>query len=334
MSGLWKEQDMIEPYPLLLERRMSRRLWGGTQLAGYLGIEEVRAGEPYAEAWQVYADNHVLNGAYAGRTLRELATELGSPLLGTASVARYGVEVPLLAKFIDAAQPLSIQVHPNDAYALSRETGSGHLGKAEAWYVLACQPGARIVWGFNQEMTPQLVREAVAAGTLEEYVNHIPVSPGDVVYNPEGTVHAIGAGLFLFEIQQNSDLTYRLYDYGRRDANGLERELHLNQALEVANLEPGRLAKVAPLELGNGRRLLVESPFFAMEAIEPDQRLQLSTSPSSLEFITITRGHVRLESRGAAVELLAGTSAVLPAALGEYSVEGDAEIVRCYVPVS
>jgi mannose-6-phosphate isomerase len=325
---------MIDPYPLLIERRMSRRLWGGTQLAGYLGLEDEGGPEPFAEAWQIYEGSRVTNGGHAGRLLSELARELGSPLLGTATLARYGARIPLLAKFIDAGQPLSIQVHPDDVYAASHESDSGHLGKAEAWYILASRPEATIIWGFDRDMTPESVRAAVERGHLEEYVNRIPVAPGDVVYNPEGTVHAIGAGLFLFEIQQASDLTYRLYDYGRRGADGLERELHLDRALEVAKLEADHLAKVAPLELGEGRRLLVESRHFIMESIEPDQRIPLSTSPASLEFITVTRGRVRLESSAPAIDLHAGTSAVLPASLGEYRLEGASEVLRCYLPVS
>ncbi|MEX2535761.1 MAG: type I phosphomannose isomerase catalytic subunit [Trueperaceae bacterium] len=324
---------MIEPYPLLVDRRMSRRLWGGNRLAGYLGIEAPEGGEPLAEAWQIYAGNQVHNGAYAGHTLGEVAKATGAWLLGTATVSRYGNSVPLLAKFIDAAQPLSIQVHPGDDYARKHEAASGHLGKAEAWYILAAQPGAQIIWGFSESMTPGRVRRAVIEGDLEEFVNRIPVEAGDVIYNPEGTVHAIGAGLFLFEIQQASDLTYRLYDYGRRGADGLERELHIDRALDVANLEGGRLAKVAPLELGNGRRLLVESPHFAMEAIEPDARTSLATSPASLEFLTVTKGKAAVDTPSGRVALDAGTSAVLPATLGEYALIGNAQILRCYVPV-
>jgi mannose-6-phosphate isomerase len=324
---------MIEPYPILVERRLSRRLWGGTRLARYLGLAGATDGEPLAESWQVYGGNEILNGRFKGRTLAEAAAAGGAALLGTASLGRYGTAVPLLAKFIDAAQPLSIQVHPDDAYALSREAGSGHLGKAEAWYIVDAAPDSEIIWGFREPMTAERVRQAVQAGELESFVNRIPASAGDVIYNPEGTVHAIGAGLFLFEIQQASDLTYRLYDYDRRGADGRPRELHLDKALEVANLNAGRLAKVAPLELGSGRRLLVESRHFAMEAIVPDVRIGLATSAASLEYLTVTRGEVKLDWHAGELDLPAGTSVVLPATLGEYRLSGDAEILRCYVPV-
>lgn len=325
---------MTKLYPLLLEQRMSRRVWGGRKLAEYLGVDEPVAGEPYGEAWQVYAENKVLNGPLAGKSLAEVASASGGSLLGTASLSRYGKTVPLLAKFIDAAKPLSIQVHPDDDYAREHEAGSGHLGKAEAWYILDCQPGAEIVWGFRDDMTRDGVRRAVAAGELEKFVNHVSVAPGDVIYNPEGTVHAIGTGLFLFEIQQASDLTYRLYDYGRRGDDGRERELHLEQALEVADLRAARLAKAAPLQLAEGRSLLIETRHFVMESLHPATGLTLATSPASLELLTVTRGGVRLSCASGQIELLAGTSVVLPAILGEYLLEGSAEILRCYVPVS
>lgn len=325
---------MREIYPLVVERRLSRRLWGGERLANYLGLEEAPGSEPLAEAWQVYAGNTVRNGAHAGKTLREVAGEQGATLLGTATLSRYGKTVPLLAKFIDAGQPLSIQVHPGDDYALRCEAGSGHLGKAEAWYILSCRPGSEIVWGFREEVTAERVRQAVEDGDLHRLLNRVPVAPGDVIYNPEGTVHAVGAGVFLFEIQQSSDLTYRLYDYGRRREDGRERELHLDKALEVASLAAGEFAKVAPLDLGGGRRLLIESRHFAMEAIEPGRGLALETSPASIEYLTVTRGEVRLEAGAGTTEFETGGSVVLPAALGEFGLAGDGEILRCYLPVS
>ncbi|HEX7004702.1 MAG TPA: type I phosphomannose isomerase catalytic subunit [Trueperaceae bacterium] len=325
---------MNEPYPLLLERRLSRRLWGGSQMADYLGIEDAGGDEPLAESWQVYEGNEIRNGEFAGRTLAEVAHATGAWLLGTASLSRYGTKVPLLAKFIDAAKPLSIQVHPDDEYARRFEPTTGHLGKAEAWYIISCAPGAQVVWGFQGEMSEGRVRQAVADGDLERYLKRVRVAPGDVIYNPVGTVHAIGAGILLFEIQQASDLTYRLYDYGRRDAQGRERELHLEQALAVMNYDEGGMPKVMSLDIEVGRRLLVESEHFGMEAVEPQgRRLRLGTSPASLEILTVTNGRIELGHPTGALELATGTSVVLPAALGEYRLEGEGQILRCYVPV-
>lgn len=307
-------------------------------MAEYLGIADAGGDGPLAESWQVYGEGRIKNGPLADGTLNEVARSAGAAFVGTASMGRYGGAFPLLAKFIDAAQPLSIQVHPDDDYASAHEAGSGHLGKAEAWYILEAQPGAEIIWGFRESMTSDAVRQAVAAGELEKYLNHLPVAPGDVIYNPPGTVHAIGAGVFLFEIQQASDLTYRLYDYGRRDVEGMERELHVDKALDVAHLQAGSMAKMTPLALGDGRRLLMESNHFAMETVVPERVVGLSTSPASLEIITVTRGSMVLESRSGEVEMATGESVVLPATLGDYRLAsrqwgGGVEAVRCYVPV-
>src|SRR5699024_8970396 len=227
------------------------------------------AGEPLAESWQVYAGNRIQNGAWRGRTLGELAGAAGAPLLGEEAVARYGTTVPLLAKFIDAAKPLSIQVHPNDRQAAEREPGSGQQGKSEAWYVLQAQPGAGLIRGFKHPVTELEIREAVAAGTLEDLLSTIKASPGQVIYNPAGLVHAIGGGILLFEIQQSSDITYRLYDYQRRDASGNLRELHLDKALAVADLTPARPTPTPAAGPGVSRRELLRTPYFVMEALTP-----------------------------------------------------------------
>src|SRR5690606_7643611 len=201
----------------------------------------------------------------------------GEDLLGSANLAAYGSKLALLAMFLDAAADLSIQVHPDDSYALTHEAASGHLGKADAWYVLDAAPGATVVWGFDKDMDAAEVRRAVAAGTLTASLTRVPVAPGDVIVNPAGTVHAVGAGLRLFEIQQASDLTYRLYDYARRDAAGDRRELHLDKSLAVADLgravPSGWLGSAIaadragrPTRLEAGWRLLVDTPQFTLES--------------------------------------------------------------------
>lgn len=324
---------MFEPYPLLLERQMSRRLWGGTRLAGFLGLTPPGEGEPFAEAWQVYAENRIRNGPHAGSTLAEVSHRAGAALLGTEPLSRYGKAFPLLAKLIDAAKPLSIQVHPDDEQASRLEPDSGHLGKAEAWYILDAEPGARIVWGLRRDTSAGEMRQAVERGTLEELVNEVPIAPGDVVYNPPGTIHAIGAGVFLYEIQQASDITYRLYDYGRTDAEGRPRELHVEKALSVADLRGGETARRTPLPVDERHRLLMECEHFALEEIDVTGELALATSPSSFEILTVVSGSVQIEHESGLVELESGASAVLPAALGEYAAQGRARLLRSFVPV-
>ncbi|HKI56209.1 MAG TPA: type I phosphomannose isomerase catalytic subunit [Trueperaceae bacterium] len=320
-------------YPLRLDIRYSRRIWGGGRLPAFLGLPDTGEGtEPVGEGWLVYADNEVLNGRFAGRSLQSVADGLGVRLLGTASVARYGNKVPLLAKLIDAADRLSVQVHPDDAYALTHEAASGHLGKSEAWYVLEASEGADVLWGFRDDVDRDTVRAAVTDGSLPELMNRVPVRAGDVIYNPAGTVHAIGAGVLLFEIQQSSDLTYRLYDYRRRDAAGHSRELHLEPALEVAVLHGGNRARRQPVPLSGGWRRLVGCPHFVMDAVtlagEPTRG---RTDPSSLQIVVLSRGRATLSWAAGEERLARGAAAVLPASLGRYRLTGEGEALRCAV---
>ncbi len=333
-------QDMTnwtKAYPLQLERFLSPRLWGGKRLESFLNLKEpFDADEPLGESWQVYAKNRIKNGSLAGRTLEEAAQEYGAALLGASSVARYGLMVPLLAKFIDAADKLSIQVHPDDAYAREHEAESGHLGKSEAWVILEADPDAEIIWGFKDALGEAEVREAVRAGRLTPHLNHVPIKAGDVVYNPAGTVHAIGAGILLFEIQESSDLTYRLYDHDRRDASGETRELHVDKALEVADLNPGEHAKVTPEPLGEGKTRLLKTEHFVVERWEVSEVQNEATRPESFDILTVIEGGLELtaqgEGGGEKMSLSRGESVVLPASLGDYALQGRATLLRCYVP--
>lgn len=332
--------DATRPRPLLLEPVISRRLWGGERLSGYLQREAhdpdaAPEADPPGEAWLVYEGNRVRGGPHDGRTLGALAAEQGAELLGRAAVARYGARMPLLAKVIDAADRLSIQVHPDDAYALERERDSGHLGKAEAWYVLDAAPGAEIIWGVRRDLDADEVRRRVADGTLEEVVNRVPVAAGDVIYNAPGVIHAIGAGIFLFEIQQSSDLTYRLYDYNRRGADGELRELHLDKALEVAELGRRAPERSRPPLVTDDWQQLFASEHFVLERCElVGEPRRGATTPESLQILVLLRGDGELQAAGGHLRLCRGDALVLPAALGEYRVSGNGELVRCRLPES
>lgn len=320
-------------YPLKLTPKPSARLWGGKRLKHYVpGFADVQSDDPLGEAWLVYAENTVVNGVYKGKTFQEVATELGEALLGSTSVERYGSQVPLLAKFIDAGDSLSIQVHPDDAYALREEVATGDLGKTEAWYILEAEPGAKIIWGFSEDMTASQVRVAVDKGELEPYLNFVEVSPGDVIYNPAGTVHALGAGIFIYEIQQSSDLTYRLYDYNRRGADGKLRDLHLDKALDVATLKAEQNAKVIPKKFSDTVTQLVQSDFFMMERWEVVETVRAATDPKSLELLTVLNGSISLTAAREVLTLNQAESAVLPAQLGAYQLAGNGSLIRCYLP--
>ena len=300
----------------------------------FLDLSYPEGGEPLGEAWSIYSENRILNGPLQGRTLAEVTAELGAKFIGSAPLKRYGDTFPLLAKFIDAADKLSIQVHPDDAYAHEHEADTGFHGKSEAWLILEAAPDAHIIWGFKDALTPDEVKEAAREERLEPHLNFVPVKAGDVIYNPAGTVHAIGAGIFLFEIQQASDLTYRLYDYGRKDSSGKTRELHLDKALEVADLIPGEHAHVTPKPLENGKTELLSTEFFAFERWEVSGELQASTKPTSADLISVLSGEVSIRAGDTEVTLKQGGSCVLPAALGAYSVSGEGVLLCCYVPAS
>ena len=316
-------------YPLRLQRKLDHRLWGGQRLAKWLGLPEPLPTD-LAESWQVYETNPVLNGPLAGRTLAEVARAYGADLVGALSIPRYGLDFPLLAKFLDANAKLSIQVHPDDAYAHTIEAHTGFHGKTEAWYILHAESGAQLVYGLKQTTDRDSFAQAVANGTLEELTNYVNVEAGDVIFVPAGTLHAINEGILLFEIQQKSDLTYRLYDYNRSDAQGNLRELHLDKALDVLHYGPPAQEKIPPLGLAPGRDLLVACPYFALERHRYVESQPFSTRPTSFEIWTMVEGQATV----AGERLATGDSLVLPASLGDYAITPDpgCTLLCCYVP--
>lgn len=321
--------------PILTTPRLVEPIWGGSRLAAWLDLPEPRPAK-LGETWLVYDANPVAAGPGAGRTLAELTRELGAELVGTRTTARYGADFPLLAKFIDAADRLSIQVHPDDAYAHSREAHTGFHGKTEAWYILDAAPGATVTYGLNRPGNRAEFAAAVEAGAVEELMGEIPVAPGDVVFVPAGTLHAINAGIVLFEIQQKSDLTYRVYDYGRLDAKtGQPRELHLERSLDVSRFEPAPDGKVVPLARAPGRDLLIACPYFALERWRAERDAAYTTDPGSFEILTVIDGTAAVAWGDERLDLRRGASVVLPAALGPWSLlpaVGGATLLRAYVP--
>ena len=318
--------------PLTLERRLDSRIWGGHTLGAWLGLAD--APPQLAESWQVYEQNRVAGGPHAGRTLADVAHEHGADLVGTRSFARYGADFPLLAKFIDAADHLSVQVHPDDAYAHTVEAATGFHGKTEAWYILRAEPGADLIHGLTRPSSRDELADALAAGSLLTLLRHIPARAGETIFVPAGTIHAINAGIMLFEIQQKSDLTYRVYDYDRRDAQGRPRALHLERALDVIGYGEQPAGLVAPRRIDDARALLVTCPYFAMERWSLGAPLSAVTAPESFEILTAIDGAAELAWDGGARRLARGESIVLPASLGAYrlSPESSATLLRCYVP--
>lgn len=227
---------------LPLRARDVARVWGGQRLGR-------GSSQPIGERWLAYDENPVSAGPFAGRPLAEVLKELGATFIGPVPFARYGLELPLLVKFLDTAEWLSVQVHPDDAYAHTVEVHTGFHGKTEAWYVLEGE--GEIVYGLERATDASALRRAALDGSIWEMLHREVVRAGQVVFVPAGTIHALGPGLLLYEVQQRSDLTYRLYDYGR------PRELHVEKGLAVSRLLPTPIPKLKP----SGNVLLASSAF-------------------------------------------------------------------------
>ena len=322
--------------PIHLRASLHETIWGGQNLARYAG-KPVPHGAKVGESWETEIGNQAINPPYQGRRLGDLVAELGELLLGSQALAIFGPRFPLLAKFIDAQDKLSVQVHPGDEYA--REHENGKLGKTEAWYILHAEPGAALIHGLERPVTREEVQQAIADVALEALVHSEPVQAGDVVFVPAGTVHAIGAGIILYELQEYSDVTYRLYDYGRLTAQGKPRELHIGRSLDVMSYEPTNTHKVQPVVLndagnGNLHRCLVACRYFVLEELAFQGPLSGTTSSTSCQILSLLDGECTLRSGGDDALLLGkGATVVLPAQLGAYTLEGSScRLLRSYVP--
>ncbi len=329
-------------YPLLVERKYVYRMWGGQRILQWLDLPP--SDSPIGETWEVYETNPIRNGRLAGQSLAEAADHCGAELVGTRAIARYGPDFPLLVKFIDANDRLSIQVHPDDVYAHEHEAHTGFYGKTEAWYILDAQPGANVIHGLREEMGRDAFAQAVRTNSLEPLVRHISVEQGDAIFTPPGTLHAINEGLLLFEIQQKSDITYRVYDYGRRDpSTGTQRDLHLEQALDVLNYAPAPTPKTEPIILegesadcssANTRVLLFACRHFTLERWHFVQPKPCSTRPETMELYTVIKGDVVLSWAGEILPLTAGDTVIVPAALGAHTLipQPSTCLLRAFIP--
>ncbi|HYL44240.1 MAG TPA: type I phosphomannose isomerase catalytic subunit [Ktedonobacteraceae bacterium] len=333
---------MVRLHPIRLEASLHETIWGGQRLGSdgwkQLPSPEIKIGE----AWETEISTVAQNGPYQGKTLGELVDELDVALLGEQSIAVFGKRFPLLAKFIDANAQLSVQVHPDDNFAAQFE--GGKLGKTEFWYILSAEPGATIVHGFKQPTTSTDVQRAITQATLQELLHEEEVAAGDVIFVPAGTVHAIGSGIMLYELQEYSDITYRMYDYGRLTAAGTPRELHVQQSLDVSHYGVSHNVKARPVQLPGGEnfteRCLVACRYFV------SRELILSQNTDSTGYMKgqTTRSCIILSSLGAelqvrygdnfayAEKLTPGQTMILPAALGTYCLEGRGRLVFSYVP--
>lgn len=289
-----------------------QRVWGGRHL-------DAEADPPIGEAWIVYEQDKVASGPHEGRTLAELAEEYGESLLGKSVAAQTGSRFPLLIKILDCADWLSLQVHPNDEQAAELE-GPEHFGKTEAWFVLDAEPGARLISGIKPGTPPDVLAEAIREGKLVELVECIEVAKGDTILMRAGTVHALGPGLLIYEVQQTSDITYRIYDWDRPQSGG--RKLHIEQSAAVSNPEMSGEVHRAPQSLEDGDRETVTTcEYFTLELLASESRtIELDTKGETFHAVTVIEGEMQVEGSGWSEKLGRYDTVVVPASTGSYTV--------------
>ena len=323
-------------YPLKLKPVYKEPIWGGTWLRDKFGkeIPSDSTGESWEIACHPNGISMIDNGHLKGKSLQEVIWQYQEEILGS-RIGKEGAEkFPLLVKILDASDKLSVQVHPEDDYAKKYE--NGELGKTEMWYVIDAKPDAKLVYGVKAGTTPQQFEQAIKDGVLEHYLNFVEVKAGDVFFIPATMLHAIGEGILIAEIQQNSDTTYRVYDWNRTDDEGNPRELHVQKALDVTNLSDvtGRekAEGVTINEGGNKRTFLVACKYFATERIEVQRILQEISHKEKFDMLIFLEGEGKIIAKTGAENFKAGDSFLIPACMGDYSIVGECKLLKSYVP--
>ena len=339
MSNAIHPQPSI--YPLTFEPVFRDYIWGGRNLETRFG----RTLPPgiVAESWEISghpsSSTVVDAGALAGLSLPEVQARLGERLVGVrSSWATDRDKFPLLVKLLDANRRLSVQVHPPDDYALAHE--NGELGKTEMWYVLHAEPGAELIYGLARQTTREAFRAALDGGQLTELLHSLPIQVGDAIYVPTGTVHALLEGAVVAEIQQNSDTTYRVYDWGRLGNDGKPRPLHIEKALDVIDFDMVAPQAVDPVvvadDQGVQRREISRCAYFCVEEVQLDAgaAYEGQCDGSTFEIWGCVQGEADLSWEGDPVSLPAIRFVLLPAALGAFRIEagGGATLLRAYAP--
>ncbi|MFN8414668.1 MAG: type I phosphomannose isomerase catalytic subunit [Anaerolineales bacterium] len=286
-------------------------VWGGNIL---------RPGNsPTAEAWVVWENDVVESGVFKGKTLGELATQFGSELLGTNPTARTGTRFPLLIKLLDCAQWLSLQVHPNDELAVQLE-GPNQFGKTEAWHILDAQPDAKLIAGLQPNTSATTVADSIRNGTITEHVQYANVTQGQTIFMPAGTLHALGPGLFVYEVQQTSDWTYRVYDWGRPATEA--RPLHIEKSIQVTKADFTAPIIPAPTYGDGTQSLLTQCEYFTLEMLSASTKsINLDTKGTSFHAITVIEGKAVLQAGNEKIELEKFQTAVIPANVGAYQFQ-------------
>lgn len=308
--------------PIKLLPAFKDYLWGGTRLKTEFNKKSEL--EKVAESWELSThkdgESIVASGEYKGKKLSEYIAENPYDVLGER--ARAFDFFPVLIKFIDAKDNLSVQVHPDDEYARKY---NGEYGKTEMWYVLECDEGAQLYYGFKEKISKEEFRKRIENNTLTEVLNSVKVKKGDVYFIEAGTVHAIGKGIVICEIQQNSNTTFRVYDYNRKDANGNTRQLHIEQAIEVAKTEPAKPYK------SDRENVLASCKYFTVEKADVAGTKSFEISDNCFKSVIAVEGSGILKLNGFETTFGKGDSIFIPAQNGGFTVDGCCELIITYV---
>lgn len=326
----------MELYPFCFVPNLHPVIWGGNRLCRFKGLDPVDA--PIGESWEVStvegSVSIISNGQHGGRPLTEVIAEDPDAVLGYSVSRKYNGRLPLLVKFIDAKKDLSIQVHPDDAMA---QRVHGKMGKSEMWYVLKADPGSFLYAGFRKEITPDEYKQRVAEGTITDVLARHEVRPGDVFYLPAGRVHAICGGILLAEVQQSSDLTYRIFDYNRLGMDGKPRELHTDLAAQAIDFHVEDEYRTLVSDSRNRAARIVDSPYFSVRVTEMTRPFHRDLKKYDSFIISMCLEgdcQIRIRETGDCVRLTAGNSCLIPAAISDYDVtplHGMTRILDAYI---
>lgn len=318
-------------YPIKFTPIYKERLWGGTKLKEVLGKNA--EGDIVGESWElsdVEGDVSVIsNGPLAGKTLTDAIDSMGKDLLGQSVIDRFGSKFPILIKFIDAKQDLSIQLHPNDELAQKRHNS---FGKTEMWHVMQADPGSRLIVGFNKDVAKEEYVGHLEDNTLLDILNYEEVTTGDTFFINTGKIHAIGAGILLAEIQQTSDVTYRVYDFNRKDKDGNTRELHTELALDAIDYSAKNDFKVNYTKEKNVPNNMVACPYFTTNYMNVIGELEHKLDRDSFTIYMCVDGEVEISMGDFKETVKKGETVLIPAAVNEVNLKsGNARILEVYI---
>lgn len=316
-------------YPFTFTPIFKERIWGGTKLKDYLN--KPISSEITGESWELSTvpnDVSVINnGIFKGKNLNELVDLYPEEILGTTVFNQFGKQFPLLFKYLDAKADLSIQLHPNDELAKARHNS---FGKTEMWYVMQADKNARLIVGFKEDSSKEKYLQKLESNDILSLLNEIPVKKGDVFLLETGTIHAIGAGIVIAEIQQTSDVTYRVYDWGRVDANGNKRELHTELALDAINYKTTS-AKKEYEAIENKSISVVDCPYFKTNIISLNDQVLIDKTSDSFMVLMCTEGHFELILEDQKYTYQTGDTVLIPAILTSFLLKGTATVLEITV---